>query len=656
VTQTLVANPSTTVPAILPPLFETDVEREERETLERTWGRKTPRWWGWLISTNHKDIGVRFIVTAFVFFLLAGCLALAMRTQLAGPRLNVLGPDRYDQFFTTHGTTMMFLFAVPVMEGFAVYLVPLMIGARTIAFPRLTSFSYWTYLIAAGSLWVALALNFGPDMGWFAYTPLSGPEYGIGKRVDIWSQMVTLVEVASMSGAVSVITTIFKLRAPGMSLNRIPLFVWAMLIASFMIIFAMPAVSLCSTMLSTDRLANAGTHFFNQAEGGDALLWQHLFWFFGHPDVYIIFIPATGFVSAITATFCRRRIFGYLAMVLALVAVAFIGFGVWVHHMFVTPLPELGQGMFTAASLMIVVPNGIQIFCWLATMWGAKRIHVRTPMLWVFGFIATFVIGGLTGVMLASVQVDRQVHDTMFVVAHLHYVLIGGAIFPLFGAVYYWYPKFTGRLMSETLGKWNFWLMFIGFHMTFWPMHHLGVHGMPRRIYTYPFESGWAMMNHVASSGAAIQGIAVLLFLINVLRSNRRGEIAGPNPWGGETLEWAAASPPATYNFLYPPTAQGRSPMWDNGLDSPVVTGLDPTHRESLVTTTLDAAPDHRYDVHGDSPVPILFAIAVSMAVLWGSVFHPIGAVIGTALAGLALFAWFWSAGTRRRANAEPGK
>src|SRR4051794_7956331 len=450
---TAVLDYSPTLNAPEPPTAD---ELEERRQLERTWARRCGLW-GFLTSTNHKDIGLRFIITAFVFFLLAGLLAAAMRIQLGGPRLNVLGPDLYNQFFTTHGSTMMFLFAVPIMEGFAVYFVPLMVGSRTICFPRLTAFSYWTYLIGGVLLWVSLALNFGPDMGWFAYTPLSGPEYSPGKRVDVWSQMVTLVEIASMSGAISVITTVLKLRAPGMSLNRIPLFVWSMLIASFMILFAMPAVTLCSSLLSMDRLTNVATHFYNHAEGGDHLLWQHLFWFFGHPDVYIIFIPATGFVSAIVPTFCRRRIFGYLAMVLALVAVAFIGFRVWVHHMFVTPLPELGQGVFTAASMMIVIPNGIQIFCWLATMWGARRIHMRLPMLWVFGFIATFVIGGLTGVMLASVQVDTQVHDTFFVVAHLHYVLIGGASLPLFVALFFRDPQVSRRLLLERHCERDYW-------------------------------------------------------------------------------------------------------------------------------------------------------------------------------------------------------
>ena len=434
---------TSTVPAL------TD-EEEDRLELEATWGRP-PGFLGWLASTNHKDIGLRFIVTACIFFGMAGILALLMRTQLAFPLNTFLGPDAYNQIFTTHGSAMMFLFAVPVMEGMGIYFVPLMVGTRNVAFPRLTAFGYWVYLFGGLLLFGGLFMNVGPDMGWFSYTPLAGPQFSPGKRVDVWSQMVTLVEIGTMSGAVSTLVTIFKLRAPGMSLHRIPLFVWSILIIDVMILFAMPAVTLCSTMLSMDRLTNVTTHFFNHAEGGDSLLWQHMFWFFGHPDVYIIFIPATGFVSSIIPVFSRRKAFGYTALVLSMVATAFIGFGVWVHHMFTTPLPELGQGMFTASSLLITIPNAVQIFCWTATLWGG-RPWLKTPLLFVLGFFGIFVAGGLTGVFLASVAIDTQAHDTFFVVAHLHYVLIGGAVFPLLGAIFYWFPKWTGRMLSDGWG------------------------------------------------------------------------------------------------------------------------------------------------------------------------------------------------------------
>jgi cytochrome c oxidase subunit 1 len=489
-------------------------------------------------------------------------------------------------------------------------------------------------------LYAGLVLNIGPDMGWFSYVPLAGPEFSPGKRVDLWSQMVTLVEISSLAGAVEIIVTVFKQRAPGMSLNRIPLFVWAQLVTAWMIIFAMPSVMLSSTMLAMDRMTNIGTHFFNQAEGSDPLLWQHLFWFFAHPEVYIIFIPATGFVSMILETFCGRRAFGYTLLVLSLIATAFIGFGVWVHHMFTTPLPELGQGMFTASSLMITIPNGIQIFCWLATMWGG-RMRLATPLGWVLGFFAIFVLGGLTGVMLASMSIDQQVHDTYFVVAHLHYVLIGGAVFPLFGAFYYWFPKWTGRMLSERLGWMNLALMFIGFNLAFFPMHTLGFIGMPRRVYTYLAETGWQSRNMAATVGAGLLGLGVLTFIINVLWSKRHGLIAGANPWNAGTLEWATSSPAPSYNFIYPPTVRSGHPLWEDGPDTPVVAGLSLDSREVLITTTHDAIPHHRYHMAGDGLLPMLVAL-VTGGMMTGLIFHPVAIPIGVALILLLTAKWFW--------------
>ncbi len=615
--------------------------RELAETLHLTW-RRAPGLWGWLTSTNHKDIGLRFIVTAMIFFLLAGVLALLIRIQLALPENRFLGPDLYNQVFTTHGTAMMFLFAVPVMEGMGIYLVPLMIGTRNVAFPRLLAFSYWCYLFSGVTLFVALICNTGPDMGWFAYLPLSGPGFSPGHRMDVWSQMVSLMEVSSLSGAVDLITTILKQRAVGMSLNRMPLFVWTQLITAFMIIFAMPAVMLGSTLLTMDRIIHIGTHFYNPAEGGDVLLWQHLFWFFAHPEVYIIFVPATGFVSTIVETFTRRPIFGYTALVLSATATAFIGFGVWVHHMFATPLPQLGEGLFTASSLMIVIPNSIQMFIWIAMLWSG-RVVLKTPMIFILGFIAIFVIGGLSGVILASVQLDLQVHDTMFVVAHLHYVLIGGAVFPLFGAFYYWFPKWTGRKLSEKLGLWNFALLFVGFNLTFWPLHHLGLHGMTRRAYTYLPETGWGPMNMAATIGAGLLGLGVALFLVNILWSRRRGEKAGPDPWGAPSLEWATLSPPPSYNFLHLPVVQSRDPLWKDPPDTPVVTGLELTRRQVLITTALDAFPDHRFDLVSDSIVPLLLAICTAGFWLGGGIFNPWHAVYSAIGLLIVLIIWFWS-------------
>src|SRR4051795_2944178 len=523
-------------------------DAELHARLTRTW-RTGPSLIARLSSVDHKVVGRRYILTAFFFLCLGGLSAVAMRLQLARPEAKLLGPDLYNQLFTMHGTTMMFLFAVPVMEAFAVYLVPLMLGTRNIAFPRLNAFSYWVYLSGGIFLWASFMLKVGPDVGWFAYTPLSGPDFSPGKRVDVWAQTITFTEVSALAVAVEIIVTTFKQRAPGMTLDRIPLFVWSMLVTSFLIIFAMPAVMVASTMLILDRLA--GTHFFNHAEGGDALLWQHLFWFFGHPEVYIIFIPATGMVSSIIVTFSRRPAFGYLALVLSIIAVGFLSFGLWVHHMFVTGLPQLGNAFFTASSMLIAIPNGIQIFCWLAALWNGRPVF-KTPLLFVLGFFFIFIIGGMSGVMVASVPIDTQVHDTYFVVAHFHYVLIGGAVFPLLGAIYYWFPKITGRLLNEPLGKWNFWIAFIGFNVAFFPMHILGLQGMPRRVYTYPSGMGWDGMNLTATLGAMLIALSVLVFIGNVAWSLRRGAAAGDNPWGASTLEWATSSPPPAYNFAHP--------------------------------------------------------------------------------------------------------
>jgi cytochrome c oxidase subunit I len=608
--------------------------------LERTWASQ-PGLIGWLSEVNHKQIAKRYIVTAMIFLVLGGIVSLVMRMQLARPESGLISADRYDQLFTMHGTTMMFLFAVPVMEAMAVFLVPLMIGTRAIAFPRLNAFSYFVYLAGGVLLWVAFLLNMAPDAGWFSYVPLSGPEFSPGKRVDVWAQMVTFTEVAALAVSVELVATILKQRAPGMTLARMPLFVWVSLVTSLMVIFSMPAVALTSSFLLSDRLV--GTQFFNPAENGDALLWQHLFWFFGHPEVYIIFLPGVGFVSHIVETFCRRTVLFYPVMVLAVVSIGLLAFGLWVHHMFATGLPRLGYAFYTAASMAVAIPSGLQIFCWIATIWDG-RPRFDTPLLYVIGFIFTFVIGGLTGVMLASVPLDLQLHDTYFVVAHFHYVLIGGAVFPLLGAFTYWFPKLTGRMMFERPGKWTFWTLFLGFQLAFAPMHWSGIMGMPRRVYTYPDGLGLSQMNMLSTVGAFVVATGVLMFTLNALASMRRGRIAEANPWDASGLEWATDSPPAPYNFAHIPVVESRTPLWDNREHLPVMTGLRVDERELLLTTVMEARPDLREPSAEPTIWPLIAALATT-AMFISSIFTPWAVVVGAVPTAAALIAWFWPKG-----------
>jgi cytochrome c oxidase subunit I+III len=590
---------------------------------------------------HHTVIGTRIVVTALAFFLLGGIEALLMRLQLSRPESHLIDRDLYNRLFTTHGSTMMFLFAVPVMQGVGTYLVPLMIGARSLAFPRLAAFSYYTFLIGGLLLYAGFFTAMAPDAGWFAYTPLSGPDFSPGKRLDVWAQLITFTEMSALATAVNLIVTVFKHRAPGMTIARIPLFVWAMLVVAFMIVFAMPSVMLASTCLALDRLV--GTHFFNHTEGGDHLLWQHLFWFFAHPEVYIIFLPALGMVSAILPAFTRRRVFGYDVVVLSTAATGFVAFGVWVHHMFATGLPQLGQSYFTASSMIISIPTGLQLFCWLATMWGA-RLRFTTPLLYVIGFFITFIIGGLTGVMLASVPLNLQIHDTHFVVAHLHYVLIGGALFPLMGGIHYWYPKVTGRLLDERLGRASFWLLLLGFNVTFFPLHLLGLDGMPRRVYTYLASTGWGRLNLLATVGAFFLAAGFVVILVNLVRAHGKGVPAGPNPWESESLEWATASPPPPYNFVELPVVTGRSPLWEQAPGSAVVRGVALDRREMLVTTMVDAAPDHRTLVPGPSIWPLAAALVSGVTFIWG-MFSPWALPLGLALSVPVLVGWFWPRG-----------
>jgi cytochrome c oxidase subunit I+III len=588
----------------------------------------------WLATTEHTAIGRRFIVTALGFFVLGGILALLMRLQLATPLAHVMGPDRYNQVFTTHGSTMMFLFAVPVMQGLGLYFVPLMVGARNLAYPRLANFAFWIYLLGGVFLYIALLSNTGPDAGWFAYVPLSGPEHSPGKRVDVWAQLITFTELSALSVAVNLIVTTFKHKAPGLSLDRLPIFVWASLVTSFMVLFAMPAVIIASTCLALDRLV--GTHFFNPAEGGDALLWQHMFWFFGHPEVYIIFLPGIGMVSEIVVTASRRPLFGYVPVVLANVATAVLAFGLWVHHMFATGLPQLGASFFTGASILIAIPTGVQFFCWLATLWGS-RPTLDVQFGFVLAFFVTFLIGGLTGVMLAAVPINVQAHDTFFVVAHLHYVLIGGAVFPLLGGLTHWFPKLTGRMLGERLGWVSCVLVAVGFNVAFFPQHLLGLRGMPRRIYTYLPETGWGFWNLVSTVGAFVLGLGALVFLVNAALSLRSGARAAANPWRAPGLEWAVPSPPlpsAEREVLVVPS---RYPLWVGELGR--VEGL--ARDEVLVTRVVDAEPDHTVHAPEPSVMPVVTALATGSLIV-ACLFTPWGLPIGAVLVSVTLFIWFW--------------
>jgi len=625
--------------------------------LSRIWA-PPPGILGFFTAVNHRAVGLRFMVTAFAFFVIAGALALLMRLQVSLPLLSVLSPEGYNQAFTMHGSTMMFLFAVPFLEGLAIYLVPLMIGAREMAFPRLNAFGYWVFLIAGVSLYGAYLFGYAPDSGWYNYPPLTGRGFRPGVNIDFWATMITFLEVSALVAAVEIVVTILKHRAPGMGLNRLPLFVWAMLITSLMIIFAMPALVLTSLMLALDRLV--GTHFFDVAAGGDPLLWQHLFWFFGHPDVYIMLLPAVGIVSMVVPVAARRALAGYTLVVVSMLIIGLLSFGVWVHHMYTVGLAMVGLNFFAAASMLITIPSAIQIFAWITTIWNGKLGRLSTAMYFSLGFIVLFILGGITGIMIASVPLNWQVHDTHFIVAHFHYTLVGGVIFPIFAAIYHWFPKFTGRMLDERLGRWHFWLFFVGFNLTFLLMHLTGLEGMPRRVYTYLPGLGWEGLNLLSTAGTFVMTVAVGIFLWNVLRSRRSGTEGGHDPWGGNTLEWAASSPPANYNFLRVPIVRGRDPVWIEHRAGPEaaarpawleeLTDTPEPLRENIVTSILAGDPEGRVVLPGPSPWPFWLAMALSVAFL-GAIWTPWLVPVGLSLAFVALVGWHWPADTGRPAE-----
>ncbi len=583
----------------------------ELEELKEVW--KTPAGWRFPMVVNNNWIGALYLGTALLFFLLAGLLALAMRAQLAVPGNAILDHETYDQFFTTHGTMMMFLFAVPAVEAAGVYLIPAMLAARDLPFPRLSAYAFWAYLIGGLFFFGSLFFGLAPNSGWYMYPPLTSKEHSPGINADFWLLGIGFIEISAIAGAIEIIVGILRNRAPGMTLARMPLFCWAMLVFAVMIVFAFPAIIWSTVLLELERAFD--WPFFLPGRGGDPLLWQHLFWFFGHPEVYIIFLPAAGMVSMIIPTVARAPLVGYGLVAMALVATGFLSFGLWVHHMFTTGIPQLSLSFFSAASFAVTVPTGIQVFAWIATLAAGRRVTIETPTLYMFGFLFIFVLGGLTGVMVAVVPFNWQAHDTYFIVAHLHYVLIGGMVFPLIGAIYYWAPTASGRKMSDRLGRWSFWLLFGGINLTFFPMHIAGLMGMPRRVYTYPAGVGLEIPNLLSSVGAAVAAAGVAVFLVDLAR-NFRMRAEGANPYGGGTLEWLPNDVYATRSI---PRVHGREPLWDNPrLPEEVeqgrhflpgtVTGL----RETIVTSPAAAVPQYVQVIPGPGWGHVLAAVGTA--------------------------------------------
>jgi cytochrome c oxidase subunit I+III len=614
----------------------------ELERLEAAW-RPAP---GWRVlgEINNNFIGLLYIGTALLFFVLAGILALLMRTQLAVPENDLIGQDLYNQLFTMHGTMMMFLFAVPVVEAMAVYLIPGMLGARDLPFPRLSAYAYWAYAFGGIIFFSSLFFGLAPDGGWFMYTPLTTSQYSPGVNADFWLLGIGFIEISAIAGAVEIIVGVLRTRAPGMSLDKMPVFVWAMLVFAFMVVFAFPAIMVGTALLELERAL--GWPFFDPASGGDPLLWQHLFWFFGHPEVYVIFLPAAGMVSVILPTMAQTPLAGYRLVVLALVATGFLSFGLWVHHMFTTGIPQLSLSFFSAASMAVAIPSGIQVFAWIATIAGGRlRLHV--PALFLLGFLFTFVIGGLTGVMVAVVPFDWQAHDTYFIVAHLHYVLIGGMVFPLFAAFYYWAPLGSARPLSEVAGRWVFGLMFVGFNVTFFPMHLTGLLGMPRRVYTYHDYLGWDWLNLISTIGAFTIAAGVLVFLIDLARNFRPSLDQGSsNPYNAGTLEWI---PGGAYGARSLPHITSRDPLWarprlarESEAGHWYLPGTVTGRRETLMTSPVDAHPEYIGVLPGPGFLPMV-AAAFTTAFFVLLVFKlVILALVCGALAVAAILRWAW--------------
>ena len=608
-----------------------------------------PRWlqrpttysglWGWLVTVDHKRIGVLYGVTAFVFFIVGGIEAMTMRLQLASPENTLVNPDTFSQLFSMHALTMIFLAIMPMSAAFFNILIPLQIGARDVAFPRLNAFSYWVFLFGGLILNAGWLFGGSPGAGWFAYSNLTSPEFSLSSGMDYYVLGLLVLGTASMAAGFNFVVTIINMRAPGMSLMRMPVFTWMTLITSFLLILAMPVITVALIELGFDRFV--GTNFFNPAGGGDPILWQHLFWVFGHPEVYILILPAMGIVSEVLPTFSRKPLFGYPAVVLSGVVIGFMGWAVWSHHMFTVGLGPVANAAFTVTTMLIAVPTGVKVFSWIGTMWGGS-IDFKTPMLFALGFIFLFIIGGLSGISHASPPSDAQQQDTYYIVAHLHYVLFGGSIFGLFAGIYYWWPKITGRLLNEGLGKLNFWLMFIGMNVAFAPMHWVGMDGMPRRIYTYESSMGWDFWNLVSTAGSWVIFVSMLVFLWNVFTTMRKEKDAPADPWDGRTLEWSIPSPPPEYNFRDIPTVHGRDAFWDqkyvegsDGRPVPVPAGAATAHSEGY------AAAESHHDIHmpGLSYFPIVAALGLALAA-GGIMIHLAVVGVGVLIAFFGIYGW----------------
>lgn len=590
--------------------------------------------WSWITTIDHKRIGILYGVTAFILFLTGGVEALLIRVQLARPEQDIISPEIFNQLFTMHGTTMIFLAIMPLGAAFFNYIIPLQIGARDVAFPRLNAFSYWTFLAGALLLKLSWITGSAPNAGWFGYSPLTSVTYNPGTGIDIWVMSLQVLGIASLAAAFNFIVTILNMRAPGMSLMRMPLFTWMTLLTAILLVLAFPVITVALIELMFDRTFSM--NFFNVSAGASPLLWQHLFWVFGHPEVYILILPAMGIVSDVLPTFSRKPLFGYATVVLAGVIIAFMGWMVWSHHMFTVGLGPVATSVFTVTTMLIAVPTGIKVFNWIGTLWGGS-ISFKAPMLFALGFIAMFIVGGISGIMHSVAASDAQQQDTYFVVAHIHYVLFSGALFGIMSGIYYWFPKITGRMYDERMAKAHFWLMMVAHNIAFFPMHFTGLDGMPRRIYTYQSDMGWDFWNMVSSVGAGMLAVAVLIFTYNMVRSWRNGEIASGDPWDGRTLEWSIPSPPPEYNFVEIPQVQDRDDWWEEKL----------RRIEHLVVPVAGGSGEEEgHSIH--LPQPSYWPIVASAGLLIaaygviynGFIFPFVLAAFGTLITTIAIYAW----------------